>query len=338
MVCGLGMCCACAAPAAADDGPDVAFSLRDQRIDESSGLAASVRHDGVYWTHNDSGDSGRVFAVNGKGRTVATVRLRGVDPRDAEAIAAGRDSRGRPEVYLADIGDNLGGKWPEVWIYRFTEPRHLTDQTVDVTRFRVQYDDGPRNAETLLLDPSNDRLYIASKERHGGLYQGPKRLDATGVNTFTRVGDVPSTVTDGSVSPDGSRLVLRGYFSASEYRWRSATRSTPARIHRVHTLSVPLQRQGESLTFTRDGTAVLFGSEGVGSQVWRLTLTGDHLPDRARKKASATADHQGGRHSGDDAQRHHGEDESSGTTTTTAAVLAVLVAVLIGAGRKRKKR
>ncbi len=39
-------------------------------IDESSGLSASRAHRGVLYTHNDSGDSARVFAVREDGTLV----------------------------------------------------------------------------------------------------------------------------------------------------------------------------------------------------------------------------------------------------------------------------
>src|SRR5688572_24824275 len=68
--------------------------LRDSRITESSGLVASRQHRYVMWTHNDSGDAARVFAVGGKGRTRAIVSLSGVRPRDIEALTTRRTSRG----------------------------------------------------------------------------------------------------------------------------------------------------------------------------------------------------------------------------------------------------
>lgn len=267
-----------AGPAQAADHGGTLFTFADPRITESSGLAASAQHPGVVWTHNDSDDGGRVFAVDEHtGRTLATVTLAGITPRDAEAISIGPGPGGRPAVYLADIGDNLGGAWPEVWLYRFTEPTGpLHDTTVRVTRFTVRYADGPRNAEALMVDPRTGRAYIASKQGSGGgLYAGPKQLSASGINLFHRIAGVPSTVTDGAFSPDGSRLVLRGYFSATAYRWRNGA------AREIGPLDVPLQLQGESVTFTPDGRSLLYGSEGRGSSVWRQPLTGETLPDSA---------------------------------------------------------
>src|SRR6266542_2444324 len=80
---GLLLVGALAAPASAADGDD-RFTIKDPRITESSGLAASHLHPGVYWTHNDSADGAYLYAVDsGTGKTVATVTMTGVGaPRD----------------------------------------------------------------------------------------------------------------------------------------------------------------------------------------------------------------------------------------------------------------
>jgi hypothetical protein len=258
--------------ATAGDGPSVAFTITDSRIKESSGLAASHLHHGIYWTHNDSGDGPYVYAVDSaSGKTVATVTMRGIGTaRDAEAISIGPDDR----IYVGDIGDNLGGTWPKVWIYSFPEPKRLGNATVDAAQYTAQYDAGPRNAESLMVHPKTGRAYIASKNENGGaLYEGPKTLSAHGVNVFRRIAGIPLWITDGTFSPDGTRLVLRGYFGALEYRWSGGA------PHRIGHLDVPMQPQGESVAFTTDGQALMFGSEGSDSEVWRQPLSGSYLPD-----------------------------------------------------------
>ena len=101
------------------------------------------------------------------------------------------------------------------------EPKELRDQTVRATQFTVQYADGPRNAEALMVHPKTGRVYIASKnEDGGGLYEGPQNLSASGTNVFRRIAGIDLWVTDGAFSPDGKRLVLRGYFGAISYAWQ----------------------------------------------------------------------------------------------------------------------
>ncbi|MEU5037264.1 WD40 repeat domain-containing protein [Streptomyces sp. G9] len=256
-----------AGPAVADDGrPDRDFTIEDPRITESSGLAASRAHPGVYWTHNDSDDGPYVFAVDSRtGKTLATITMRGVgEPRDVEGISIGPDG----DIYVGDIGDNLDGTWSHVWIYRFPEPKQLRDATVDAVQYDVKYADGARNAEALMVHPKTGRVYIASKnEDGGGLYEGPAKLTAGSVNTFRRVGEVP-WVTDGAFSPDGKRLVLRSYFSAREYAFENG------RLGEDRSVAAPFQRQAESVTYTADGSALMFGSEGAQSDVVRVEVEG----------------------------------------------------------------
>jgi hypothetical protein len=317
----LALAGASAPPAAADSGPTVAFRIGDPRITESSGLAASRLHPGVYWTHNDSGGGPYVYAVDSAtGRTVAKVTMRGVHARDMEAISLGPDG----DLYVGDIGDNLNGSWKEVWLYRFPEPEQLHDQSVDVTTYTVRYDDGPRDAEALMVQPRTGRVYIASKNDEGGhLYAGPAELSTHGVNVFRHIADVP-WVTDGAFSPDGSRLVLRGYFWSTAYRWVD---DAPQKIGG---LDVPLQRQGESVTFTTDGRALMYGSEGKDSQVWRVPLSGADLPADDAASPGATAHAAGG---SAQSTAKAGKPQHSGNKVLGFAVLAAIV----GAGYGLRK-
>ncbi|WP_345677051.1 hypothetical protein [Yinghuangia aomiensis] len=265
------------AAARAETAQSELFAVQDPRITESSGLAASALHADVYWTHNDSGDQPRIYAIGADGRTKATVTLAGVQARDWEAISAGKDDAGRPVLFVGDIGDNKAER-SEVVVYRVAEPAELKDATVTPVKYRVRYADGPRDAEALMADPRSGKLYIASKANQGAVYEQPAALSDSAVNTFTRVAAAPPVVTDGAFSPDGTRLILRGYFGATMY-------AAPGR--EIGTVSVPFQKQGESVTFTRDGRAVLFGSEGANSTVYRVALEGEAVPDMAAGRGTA---------------------------------------------------
>jgi hypothetical protein len=263
-------------------GPRALFTYADSRIVESSGLASSWLHQGIVYTHNDTEAGARVFAVDRDGKTKAVLTLRGVEPRDWEGIAVGKTEDGKPAVFVGDIGDNFDGAWPEIWVYRFPEPKTLENQTVTATRFRFRYDDGPRNAEGLLVDPRENRIYVVSKEaRDGGIYLAPPmhELSTTNVNVLRRIAPAPPTVTDGAFSRDGRRVVLRDYISA--YMYDSPDGDRLARIR------LPLQRQGEAVTFARDGRSLLVGSEGANSEVWQVPLPTSALPKPAASGAAA---------------------------------------------------
>ncbi|WP_255308149.1 hypothetical protein [Streptomyces marincola] len=313
-----------AAPAAlaaprAEEPP--AFTITDPRVTESSGLVASRLHSGVYWTHNDQDVAPNLYAVDGAtGETVATVTLSGVEGRDLEAISAGPDGT----LYVGDIGDNYDGAWPEVWVYRLPEPEQLADATVTPVVHRVAYSDGPRDAEALMVHPVTGRVYIVSKKQDGGaaLYAGPEELSETELNVFERQADIDLWVTDGAFSPDGSRLLLRGYFTARMYRFADGV---PEPVERR--VIPPVQRQGESVTFTPDGRTLMFGTEGESSRVEPVALAGDLLPDSAREAEEPEEgdDGRGGETGGDGESDGDGDGGELSVGVTTAVVLALLV-------------
>jgi hypothetical protein len=297
---------ASAVPAVAAD--DDGFTIRDPRITESSGLAASRLHPGIYWTHNDSDDGACLYAVDSvTGETVATVTLTGVGvPRDVEAVSTGPGNR----LYLGDIGDNLGGAWDHVWIYELPEPKRLKDQTIRATQYVVKYADGARDAEALMVHPKTGRVYIADKKEDGGsLYEGPTELSASGTNLFKRVAPVDLWVTDGAFSPDGERLAVRGYFGGILYDWNGG------RIQRVERLRVPVQEQGESMTYTTDGAEIMYGTEGEGS-----TVVARGAPGGGSEPGS-------GSRSSDSARGDDGDGTSSGSRIGGLAVVVGLVVV-----------
>ncbi|MGV9920206.1 WD40 repeat domain-containing protein [Streptomyces cellulosae] len=307
------------ASAADNDDGDEGFTINDPRITESSGLAASRQHPGVYWTHNDSDDGPYLYAVDGgTGDTVARLTLTGIGtPRDVEAISVGPGNR----LFVADTGDNLGGTWPYVWIYELPEPKRLQDATVQATQYVVKYSDGPRDAEAMVVHPKTGRVYLIDKHEDGGhLYEGPAKLSPEGDNVFRPIAPVELWTTDAALSPDGQDLAVRGYFGGIHYAWNGG------KLQRKDRLSVPLQGQGESVTYSADGSRLLFGSEGEQSGVVSRPAPG--------------ADEDGGS-SGGPGSRADGGAGASGDGDTVkvggALAVALVVAALFGLSRRRRK-
>ncbi len=308
------------APAAfaANDG----FTIEDPRITESSGLVASKKHPGVYWTHNDSDDGSYLYAVDSRsGKTLARVTMQGVgQARDVEGISIGPDG----DLYVGDIGDNLGGTWDHVWIYRLPEPSELRDQTVKATQYDVTYADGARDAEAIMVHPKTGRVYIADKKRDvgGSLYEGPAELKAGRNNVFKKIADIDLWTTDGAFSPSGDKLVLRSYFGAQAYDWKDGRIQGDG-----DSVRVPIQRQGESLAYSPDGTTLMYGSEGVGSDVEPV-----EAPD-----APKSPDGGGGSGSGDQAADDDGDGSGSGFKNGAIALAAAVLALLGLKGLLKKK-
>ncbi|MGW3315800.1 WD40 repeat domain-containing protein [Streptomyces fungicidicus] len=308
-----------AVPASAADG-DEGFTVKDPRITESSGLAASRLHPGVYWTHNDSDDGPYLYAVDSAtGETVARLTLTGIgSPRDVEAISIGPGNR----IFVGDIGDNLGGTWPYVWIYELPEPKELEDATVRAAQYVVKYSDGARDAESMVVHPKTGRVYIVDKKEEGGhLYEGPAKLSATGDNVFRPIAPVELWATDAALSPDGEQLAVRGYFGGIHYSWNGGE------LQRKGRLSVPLQGQGESVTYSADGSRLMYGSEGTQSAVESREAPGGG----GRKGSSAGGGSAEGAESG-------GGDGTGGTVKAGGVVVAALVLLLVLRLTRRRAR
>ena len=95
-----------------------------------------------------------------------------------------------------------------------------------------------------------------------GVYAAPEDLRTDEVNVLERVAGAPAVVTDGAFLWDG-RLALRTYTAVHV----SAALGAPAEV-----LTLPRTVQGESLAVAPGNRAVLVGSEGVASPVYRQPL------------------------------------------------------------------
>jgi len=248
---------------------DVAVIL-DSRLSEISGLAASRTQPGLLWVHNDSGDQAGVYAIDQQGRTVADVRLIGVEAFDCEDIALGPGPDGSDCLYLADSGDNAAAR-EAIRIYRFHEPRIEIRDDGQISQLFVEYDvieavypDGPRDAETLLIDPISGDIVIISKDFiRARAYRISPAID--GVATLEFLTEVPwGFMTGGDISPDGASILLRGYWHAEI--WPRSTEGdewwgTLAELG----CAVPLAQelQGEAIGFSADGRGYFSISEGI---------------------------------------------------------------------------
>jgi hypothetical protein len=312
-------------------GPEarVACRVSDPRITEASGVAVSRRHPGIVYVHNDSGDSARIFAVGPDGRTRAVFTLAGAQNRDWEGMALGRDGAGRPALYVADIGDNLGGQWPYVTVYRVPEPATMRSQTLRATAFRLKYSGGARNAESVLIDPRTNRLYIVSKLLTGALYAAPARLKTSGFNMLRKVGAAPPIATDAAFAPGGRTFVIRTYTDAYVY---AMTAAGPGR--RLDVVPLPDQDQGESIAYGLDGTSLLAGSEGVDEPLWRVPLPAAARPPgpNATSRSPATAAPAASRREPPD---HHTGRTALGLGVVAVAAVVAMGVAMVGRGRRR---
>lgn len=238
------------------DAGNVEFRFEDPQIVESSGLVAQ---DGLFVTMNDSGDTGRVFAVNPRDGETVGVTSWDEEVTDVEGLAPAGDHR----VWVGDTGDNLHRR-DSVRLFRV--PIGEGQRTVEAEEWDLTFPGGAQDAEALLANPVTGRVYVASKGVFGGkLYAVPEDL-GPGRNRLKAVGRVLPVATDGAFFPDGEHLVVRDYSRAVFY-------SFPG-MEEVGSLRLPQQHQGEGIAVDASGS-VFVSSEGQHSAVLRVPLPHD---------------------------------------------------------------
>jgi hypothetical protein len=237
-------------------------------VGESSGLAASRKHRGVFWTHNDSGGDPAVYGVSLGGQRVATVTVKDAENGDWEDMAIGPCPGGGDCLYLADTGNNGGRR--EISVYRVPEPELAERETKDAQRFKARFPEGSPDAEAIFVLPDG-AVYLVTKGNQGPveLYRWPLQDKGEATLEFLhrlapRPEQLGDRVTGASASPDGQWVAIRTYSTLALYR----TPELLAGRGPAYTtdLSILGEAQGEAVSLGDDGTVVLT-TEG-GSQMF----------------------------------------------------------------------
>ncbi len=254
--------------------------LADDAISESSGLARSLSRPGAFWTHNDSGDRPRLFLINRNGETLATFRVDGAEAIDWEDMCSFRlgDTN---YLLIGDVGDNAA-KRAVVRLYVVKEPalggsRLGKIDSLSVSRtITFTYENGPRDCESLAVDPMAKKIYVISKDRSLSCTayelplsetESPKPLTAKPIAKLWI--PLPTAM---DISADGKRAVIVTYGNAFMYDrtpdepWRESLARKPKLIQ------VPRRRQGEAICFGADGTTLFLTSEGVAQPFWEIRI------------------------------------------------------------------
>ena len=259
-----------------------------KQMDETSGLVASSINPGIYYAHNDSGDTSRFFAITPDGKLKSTIyftgdknmRLLGVV--DCEDIAVGPGPiKGKSYVYIGDIGDNNSHR-DHITIYRMEEQKAwLRDSLTHATPvpLHLKYPDGARDAEAMAVDPVEKLLYIVTKRGDSvGVYTAPLKYKANDTVTLTFrtklyfKGFKPfKWITAADISADGEQVLIKSYEkvyywqrSANEPIWQTV-KKTPRE------LPYKQEKQGEAIAFTPDGRGYYTTSEGIYAPIYYYT-------------------------------------------------------------------
>ena len=267
--------------------------LKIPALDEASGLSASWRRPGVYWTHNDS-PGGKVenylYAFDKAGTQKARVQLQGAKNLDWEDMAIGPGAGGKPALYVGDIGDSGVRARGGYIIYRVPEPDAIkppASLAVDRT-WKFTFADRRRDFETLLVHPKTSKLYVVTKEKGRvrklatGGYQATSEVfeitagKATSVGSFrlTSTLEYGCLTTGGEFRKDGGAFVVRTYTDAYEFSVKRGETMTAALKRAPRKVALPPEPQGEAICYRLDGKAWLTCSERKfgWTTVWEIPL------------------------------------------------------------------
>jgi hypothetical protein len=273
------------------DKKDITGTLSSKQMDETSGIAASSISPDLYYVHNDSGDTSRFFSISPDGKLKSTIYFKGdkkatLGVTDCEDIAVGPGPKnGESYVYLGDIGDNRGDR-KYITIYRFAENKLWANDTTTTAipvPIHLKYPDGPRDAETLMIDPVEKQLMIVSKRGDSvAVYTSPLTYKANDTVTLIRrsklffAGFKPfKWITAGDISKDGQQILLKSYEKV--YYWHRLPNEHiwDTMLRKPRELKYLAEKQGEAIGFTPDGKGYYTTSEGVFSPIYYYDSPGN---------------------------------------------------------------
>lgn len=277
-------------------------TLENPKITESSGVCASYRNPGVYWTHNDSSSGPYAFAFDETGKDLGSVNFC-YGSEDIEDCASFYNEKTKKSyLVIGNIGSHVPGKRsgtprPTRMIYIFEEPiidrtlpksnytlKRYNDVTATdanrVTPISITSPDASFDFEALAVDPKGI-IYIATK--------GTSKTNIYAIKTKLLTGDPaasekPKFVTSLSgsqfnrvsgmdISPDGRSMVFITSYSrrVTEYTLPVGSTSWESNPFSACTITpyggliASTTPQPEGICYSADGTKILSTSELGGN-------------------------------------------------------------------------
>ncbi|XP_041356061.1 uncharacterized protein LOC121373462 [Gigantopelta aegis] len=254
----------------AADGPfengHIVGQIDSLQLDEASGLAASRRHPGYLYSHNDHGGKNRLFMINAQtARVEAILTIKNANNHDWEDIAVG-PCNGGSCIFIGDIGE--GSRHSANTIYRVLEPDNVTDTALDVNgTYRFSWEE--KDSETLMVDVTGN-MFIVSKVIHGAGKLA--RLPSSGWDQPNPVIITPlfnlhirtshHDPMAGDISPDGTEILIKA--KNHVFYWSAPDRDVEKALRNSGGTEVAYHREvlGESVAFSADGGGYYTLGEG----------------------------------------------------------------------------
>ena len=250
-------------------------------IVESSGIIKSKKYPGVFWTHNDSGDSARIFAITEDGKIIKPNLFKG-EYKGIEVVnAANIDwediaTDGAGNLIIGDFGNNWRNR-QDLQLYVIKEPNpYKTLKTEAIKKINFKYPDQARkphyktNFDTEALFVKNGKYFILTKNR------GDKKTEmyvldefaTKRVNELKHVGgfDFGGFVTGADLSENEKRLVVLTNNSVWLFENKMDTDDFVG--GKIYRFRIKPKKQFEGISFNND--EVIISNES--NELYRLTL------------------------------------------------------------------
>ena len=283
LICIFLACTVCQAQTPRWAEPRLVGLVRDTRLTEISGSAASRRVPNRYWVHNDSGNRGEIFAIDTQGNVHVHLRIDGVkkliDPEDIASF----ELDGKSYLLLADTGDN-GGKRKSVEILVIEEP--LVDaaeisaeiQVAPAWRIRFHYADAPHDVEAVAVDAQRREILLLTKRTDPPelwalplhpvdgveLIAEPRGAIAVPASSLANATLPRLSPTALDIAPDNSAAYVLTYREVWHYPRQHGESWAHALARAPEVLPFALVPQAEALSLARDGQS--------------FYVTGEHWP------------------------------------------------------------
>ncbi|MFZ7125607.1 MAG: hypothetical protein ACOWWM_05570 [Desulfobacterales bacterium] len=246
---------------------------------------------------NDGGHPPSLFAIDTSGRAVASARVIGVQNHDWEDLASFRRN-GISYLLIADVGDN-GRQADRYTLYIVEEPEvKAPTAALPAIRprgtIRFQYEDGPRDCESVAVAPDLNRVFLISKrDDPPALYALdliPRRRRThvlaeriTGIRNLPRpqleeiaarpvlalVGGKPTAM---DIAPDGLSALVLTYQEVYLYARKPRESWSAAFAREPFSLGLDRLAQAEAACFSNDGESVFITTEKIPAPLARISL------------------------------------------------------------------
>ncbi len=240
--------------------------ITNDAVSSASGIGASRFYPGMFWIENDQGGgTPYIWLFDTTGTNRAVFKVTGASNRDwTDMSVAPGPIAGTTYIYLADIGDSKADNTTS-FIYRFPEPQNPLDSgvlsavTTMADKITFKYPNGPRDAETILVDPQSMDIYIVDKGAAGNLYElpYPQSTDTVITAKWLLSNMVLGDSRSGGIASDRSFMMLKSYQQC--YLWKISPGESILNAFLATPVTEPfnaiLEPQGEAMCLTPNDSA-----------------------------------------------------------------------------------